>query len=214
MNRRTLALGLALLPLLAWAVDEPEVTEDGLVRVPSNPKVGVYRAPDVPFARYQRISIGSIPVKFSRNFERTNPRLKEADLERLRGDVVRMYREELVAELVERGGYDLTDSADPDVLRIDPAIVDLDISAPQAGKVPGSRTFVRTTGSMQLVAELRDAASGVIVARIIDYEKSRDEGHLQPADPVSNADELRRLFASMARQTRGALEVAKNRRAP
>lgn len=214
MNRRMLALGLTLLPLLVRADDESEVTEDGLVRVPSNRKVGVYRAPDVPFARYKRISIGSIPVRFSKNFVLTNPKLKEAALERLRGDMVRMYREELLAELVKRGGYPLTDSTDPDVLHIDPFIIDLDISAPEAGTVPGSRTFVRTTGSMQLVAELRDAASGVIVARIIDYEKSPDDGHLQPADPVSNADDLRRLFASMARQTRAALEVAKNRRAP
>src|SRR6185436_11350573 len=169
MHRR-LVFGLALLAMLARAEDPPEVTEDGLVRVPSNRKVGVYRAPDVPFARYRRISIGSIPVVFRKNWEKDNPRLKEADLERLRGQLVRIFREELIAELVKRGGYVLTDAADADVLRLDPSIIDLDITAPDAGNVPGVRTLVRTTGSMKLNLEVRDAASSVTVARIIDYE--------------------------------------------
>jgi hypothetical protein len=214
MDRRTFAWSLVLLPLQLRAADDPEVTEDGLVRVPSSRKVGVYRAPDVPFARYRRISIGDIPVAFRKNWVRNNPQLKESDRERLRGELVRMYREELIAELVERGGYALTDATDADVLHVDPAIIDLDISAPDAGTVPGSRTFVRSAGSMQLKVELRDAASGVTVARIIDYETARDDGHLQLANSVTNADDLRELFASVARYTRAALDVAKTHREP
>jgi hypothetical protein len=214
MDRRSLALSLLILPLLTRAAEAPEVTEDGLVRVPSSRKVGVYRAPDIPFTRYRRISIGDIAVAFHKNWYRKNPQLKEADRERLRGQMVRMYREELVAELVKRGGYALTDSTEPDVLHIDPSIIDLDVSAPDAGTVPGSRTFVRNAGSMQLTVELHDAASGVTVARIIDYETARDTGHLELADPVTNAQDLRELFTNVARYTRAALDVAKNRREP
>ena len=214
MDRRMFAYSLALLPMLARTEDTPEVTEDGLVRVPSSRRVGVYRAPDVPFARYRRISIGSIPVVFRKNWDRKNPQLKEAERETLRAELVRMFRQELIAELVERGGYQLTDSTDPDVLRIDPSIIDLDISAPDAGTVPGTRTFVRTTGSMQLNVELHDAASGVTVARIIDYEKGREDRELQLANRVTTTEELRLMFANAARYTREALNVAKARREP
>src|SRR5436190_19670145 len=86
MDRRSIAFGLTLLPLLARTESAPEVTEDGLVRVPSSRKVGVYRAPDIPFARYRRISIGDIPVAFKKNWDRKNPQLKESDRERLRDE--------------------------------------------------------------------------------------------------------------------------------
>ena len=214
MDRRTFTTCLAMISLRAIAADPPEVTEDGLVRVPSSRRVGVYRRPEVPFARYKRISIGEIPVVFRKEWDRKNPQLKEADREQLRAEMVRMFRAELIAELVERGGYLLTDSTDPDVLRIDPSIIDLDINAPDAGNVPGTRTFVRTTGSMQLKVELRDAASGVAVARIIDYEKARDDGHLQLSNRVTNTEDLRLMFANAARYTREALNVAKTRREP
>ena len=214
MNRRTFTSCLALLSLPAFAADPPEVTEDGLVRVPSSRKVGVYRRPEVPFIRYKRISIGDIPVGFRKEWDRKNPQLKESDREKLRAELVETFREELIAELVERGGYPLTDSTDPDVLRVDPSIIDVDISAPDAGTVPGSRTYVRSTASMQLNVELRDAASGVAVARIIDYEKAPDTGELQLTNRVTNAEDLRDMFANAARYTREALNVAKTRREP
>jgi len=214
MDRRTCTWMLALLPVRAWAEDTPEVTEDGLVRVPSSRKVGVYRAPGITFTHYRRISIGDIPVAFRKNWDRKNPQLKEADREKLRADLVESFREELIAELVERGGYSLTDSKDPDVLRIEPSIIDVDISAPDAGMVPGSRTYVRSTASMQLKVELRDAASGIPVARIIDYEKSPETSELQLTNRVTNAGDLREMFANAARYTREALNVAKTRREP
>ena len=75
-------------------------------------------------------------------------------------------------------------------------------------------TFVRTTGSMQLNVELHDAASGVTVARIIDYEKGREDRELQLANRVTTTEELRLMFANAARYTREALNVAKARREP
>jgi hypothetical protein len=206
-----LVLGLALDAGLVRAAP-PEVTEDGLVRVPSSRKVGVYRAPDIPFTQYRRIKLDSISVSFSKNWLRTNKSLKEADRERIRAGLVRDYREELTKELVDRGGYALTDDASADVLLVRPAIQDLDISAPDAGMNPGTRTLVRTAGSMTLVIELRDAASGVVVARIIDYEQARELHELQSANQTSNEAEARIAFANAARHTREALDVAKTER--
>ena len=205
------ALGLTL--GAGWVrAAQPEVTEDGLVRVQSSRKVGVYRAPDIPFTQYRRITLDGIAVSFSKNWLRINKNLKEADRERIRADLVRAFREEMTKELVDRGGYALTDEASTDVLRVQPSIQDLDITAPDAGLTPGTRSFVQTAGSMTLVIELRDAASGVVVARIIDVERARETRDLQLANQTSNDVEARIAFANAARHTREALNVAKTER--
>jgi hypothetical protein len=192
--------------------DAPEVTEDGLVRVPSSRKVGVYRAPDVPFTQYRRIRLAGIPVSFSKSWLRTNRNLSEADRERIRADLVRGFREELAAELVGRGGYALTDESTTDVLLVQPSIEEVDISAPDAGMTPGTRSYVHMAGSMKLVIELRDAASGVVVGRIIDLEHARELHELQFANQTSNDAEARVAFANAARHAREALNVARTQR--
>ena len=50
-----LVLGLSMVLASTLTQAAQDVTEDGLVRVPSSRRISVYRAPDVPFHRYQRI---------------------------------------------------------------------------------------------------------------------------------------------------------------
>jgi hypothetical protein len=91
---------------------------------------------------------------------------------------------------------------------------DLDLSAPAAGTAPSSRTYTRSAGSMKVVVELRDAASGVLIGRIIDYEKTREFQDPQPANQGTNLEEFRLGFANAARYPREAIHVAKAERPP
>jgi hypothetical protein len=211
------AAGLLVLMAVALAAPgrEREVTEDGLVRVPSSRKVGVYRAPGITFSQYRRIVIEPIPVAFKRAWERRNADVPSGVRERMQADFSRMFREELIEELVERGGYALAEDLTPDVLRVDASIVDLDYVVPDTSGTPGVKSYVRSVGSMKLVVELRDASSGVLVGRIIDYEKAREYDftrELQRADPVTIAREAGISFGNAARFTREALNVAKTER--
>jgi len=208
------ALFLVLLCGAAMAQVLSDVTEDGLVRVPSSIKAGVYRLPDATFAQYRRVMLAPASVAFRKNWDRkTSDRLdtglKPSERQRIADDMARMFHEELVAEVVERGGFTLAESPAPDVLLIEPAIHDLDLTAPDAGSKPGSRSYVRTAGSMTLVLELRDAASGVTVGRVIDYEKARETRELQL---VNQNEEARIAFANAARYTRSAVNIAKTER--
>jgi hypothetical protein len=135
--------------------------------------------------------------------------LKPSERQRLADDMASLFHAELVAELVERGGFTLAEAPAPDVISIEPAIIDLDLTAPEASNTPGSRSFVRTAGSMTLILELRDAASGVTVGRVIDYEKARETRELQM---VNHNTEARIAFANAARYTRSALNIAKTER--
>ncbi len=211
---RTLALCLALVCSAAVAQVVSDVTEDGLVRVPSSRKAGVYRLPDATFAQYRRVMLAPASVVFRKNWDRKNldrlnTGLKPSERQRIADDMALAFHEELVAELVERGGYALAEAPAPDVLLIAPAITELEITAPDAGSTPGSRSFVRTAGSMTLIMELRDAASGVTVGRIIDHEQARETRELLL---VSNITEARIAFANAARYTRSALNIAKTER--
>jgi hypothetical protein len=216
-----LAAAMLACVALAQAAPQPEVTEDGLVRVPSNRRVGVYRAPDVTFAHYRRIVIEPIPVAFKRDWNRRNPEVTAADQQRMQSEFSQSFRAELIEELVDRGGYGLAEDPGPDVLRIDASIVDLDYVPPDTTSAAGSKTYVRSAGSMKLVVELRDAASGVLIGRIIDYEKAREQDYLrsgdftrdmQRADPATLAREAAIAFGNAARYTREALNVARTER--
>jgi hypothetical protein len=214
MAIRTLMLSLLLLCGAAEAQVIPDVTEDGLVRVPSSIKAGVYRLPDATFAQYRRVMLAPASVAFrknwdSQNLDRLNTGLKPSERKRIADDMAQAFHEELVAELVERGGFALADAPAPDVLLISPAITDLDITAPNASSTPGSRSFVRTAGSMTITVEMRDSASGVTVGRIIDYERARETREFQL---VNHLAEARIAFANAARYTRSAVNVAKTER--
>ena len=214
MNLRILVSFLALLCSAAVAQVVSDVTEDGLVRVPSSRKAGVYRLPDATFSQYRRVMIAPASVAFRKNWDRQNldrlnTGLKPSERQRIVDDMALAFHEELVAELVERGGFALAEAPAPDVLLIAPAITELEITAPDAGSTPGSRSFVRTAGSMTLVMELRDAASGVTVGRIIDHEQARETRELLEVNHIAEA---RIAFANAARYTRSALNIAKTER--
>jgi hypothetical protein len=216
MAIRILALILIVFGAMAQAqsgadadVTGGDASEANLVRVPSGPKAAVYRDPDVPFSRYQRLEFGQITVKFRKTWERSHHEMKPEDIEKIRGDLARSFREELYRELVERGGYPVAEAPDQDTLRIVASILEVDIAAPEAGNVIGQKTYIRTAGSMKLVVEFRDAASGVLVGRIIHFAQAREYEKQQLASQVGNADEFRRGFATAARYTREALNVAK-----
>ena len=195
--------------------EPPETTEDGLVRVPSNSRAGVYRAPGVPFARYRRVIIGAtIPIEFRKGWARAHREVTPKDVEEIRGDFARAFRTELDDELVKRGGFAVAAHPAPDVIRIDATVTQLDLSAPTAGNTPSGRTYTRNAGSMKVVVELRDAASGVLIGRIIDYEQAREFQEPQLVNRVINLDEFRAGFARAARYTREAISVAKTERQP
>jgi hypothetical protein len=215
-----LALGL-MICATGMAGDYSDVTEDGLVRVPSTRKAGVYRAPDVKFAHYQRVMLSPALVAFRKNSgydssarigSAIKQRPRPSERERISNDLMKYFHDELVAELVERGGFILVEEPGPDVIRIDPIITDLDITAPDAGTTPGQRSFVRNAGSMTLIVNLYDATANVPIARVIDIEKGREFHDLQVADQVTNAEEARVAFANVARYTRSAINVAKTDR--
>ena len=80
-----------------------------------------------------------------------------------------------------------------------PAIVNLDVSAPDL-KTPGrSRTYTANAGSASLYMEMYDSVTGQILARAIDFKEARDTLGFQWATSSTNRQEARRVLKEWTR---------------
>jgi hypothetical protein len=188
-----------------------ERTDDGLVRVPSRASGGVYRAPGVSFTRYKRIILEPATIEFAATWRDNHPEVTDGDVTRIRNEAIKLFREEFTRDLVERGTYEFADSPGPDVLLVTPRVVDLDIAAPDAGNDAGTRSYTPGPVKMQIAGELRDAATGALVARVITFEGQNRYGfnEMRLANRATNAHEMRLGFAKWSKLVHEALHVAK-----
>ena len=111
-------------------------------------------------------------------------------------------------ELGEKGGYEIVEAAGPDVLRIAPHIIDLDIYAPDLNSSVNSRSYVRSAGRMTLKLQLIDSETGDLLAEASDRREAPDRGYAQWANRVSNTAEARNLLKSWAKALRARLNEA------
>jgi hypothetical protein len=93
----------------------------------------------------------------------------------------------------------VVDTQDYDVLLLRPAIIDLDISAPDTLSAGRSRTFSASTGSATLYIELYDSVSGQILGRAADRTNIRNNmGTVTWSNRVTNSADARRMFSRWA----------------
>ncbi|HEX6639265.1 MAG TPA: DUF3313 family protein [Steroidobacteraceae bacterium] len=188
-----------------------ERTDDGLVRVPSRAAGGVYRAPEADFTGYRRIMIEPPTIEFVTDWREDHPEVDDKELARIRNETVKLFSEQFARELVDRGPYEFADSPGPDVLRVTPRIVDLDIPAPDAGNEVAQRTYTPGPVKMQVTGDLRDSASNVLLMRVIVFE-GQDRyafDELRLANRSTNAHEMRIAFGKWSMMVHEALNVAK-----
>ena len=205
-----MACGLAIIAAAAGApllAEEkvPEVTHDGLHLVPDSKVAIAWVRPDAELDGYDKFMIGEVEVAFRQNWLRDHKRqniysVTPKDMEKIKQAAAELFREVFVRELEADGGYPVVDAADAGVLRLRPAMVDLDVAAPDTGRQPGRmRTFVTSAGSAALFLEIYDSVSGEILARVLDRQAARGAGHVMHyADKVTNRNEAEKILAGWA----------------
>ena len=76
-----------------------------------------------------------------------------------------------------------------------PAILDLDITAPDTRSARRSRTYAASTGAATIVIELFDSWSNQIIGRGVDRQAAgRPGGGLSWSNRVTNTADARRVF--------------------
>ncbi len=192
--------------------DDAEISFDGLVRIEASNVAAAYIDPEADFSVFQRVAILDPFVTFRSNWQRdvnrsrSRGRIRASDMERIKADVASLFKEVFTERLEADDGIEVVVFADYDVLLLRPAIIDLDITAPDMRTAGRSRTYIASAGAATLYIELFDSLSGNIIGRAIDRRASRIPGRAAWAGRVTNTAEARRMFRGWADILRDFLE--------
>jgi hypothetical protein len=200
------------IPLSVFAEESAGTSFDGLKPVEGAAVAMAYIDPEADFSAFTRVMILEPYVAFRSNWQRDQNRrrsrnISARDMERIKADVASMFREVFTQNLQADDGFEVVDEADYDVLLIRPAIINLDITAPDVAAAGRSRTFTASAGQATLYIELFDSVTGTIIGRAADAQAARSGGGTMTwNNRVMNRAEGRRMFSGWANQLRSFLD--------
>jgi hypothetical protein len=152
----------------------PDVTEDGLYRIADSKMAVVYIEPDADLARYQRIKLLGAYVAFKKNWERdqrsrsTNKlKITSKDVEKIKTDLAQEFHA-IFKKTLEDGGYAVVEESAEDVLLIRPAIINLDVNAPDTPHGGRTSAYTASAGEMTLYLEIVDSVTGDLIVKALD----------------------------------------------
>lgn len=188
---RWLAIAFAALFVAGAAVGEAQVDGSaaagspvGLVRARSNHFDEVYLRPGADFRGYTKVMVVATQVTFAK---RWLSNLNEQRIAVLQGttaaeagqiaEVMRSGLRDSFANLFESAGYEVVGAPGGHVLGVSLRLADLHINAPSTvtNALP-SRVYTPNAGEATLILELRDTATGTLLARIIDRRITATRG--------------------------------------
>ena len=175
----------------------PDVTHDGLERIEGSRVARAWVKPGVDFSQYTHVGLLDCTVAFRRNWRMSHSGVRTRDMERIKSDLANEFRTVFTQEL-ENGGFPVVDAPDDHVLLIRPAIIDLNVAAPDTNSAGRSDSFTASPGQMTLVIELFDSVSNEILARAIDRRTARNVGNIRWTTRGTNRDAARRILRSWA----------------
>ena len=196
----------------ALAQEAEGISFDGLKPVEDSSVAMAYIDPEADFSVFSRVMILEPFVSFRSNWQRDQNRnrrrnIRASDMERIKADVASLLKEVFTQRLEADDGFEVVDEADYDVLLLRPAIIDLDITAPDTMSAGRSQTFTASAGAATLYIELFDSVSGTIIGRAADRQATRNAGgNVTWSNRVMNTAEGRRMFGRWADQLRSFLD--------
>jgi hypothetical protein len=215
-----LGVSLALACPVAFAATEPpaEVTNDGLHLYKQTKQRVAYVRPGATFTQYKRLALIDCYVEFSKewvkdyNRDQRDPsrQIRDSDLDRAKKALQTDFKKIFTEELQQGGRYQVTDSGGPDVLVLRPALINIQVSAPDLMSPGRSTTFVQSAGAMTIYLELWDSASNTILARVIDGKVDPDL-YGQRSSSVTNRAAADRMMQSWADELRSRLDLVRGK---
>jgi hypothetical protein len=223
-NRRNLAafgsiLVLALLATgCAVSTQKPE-QQDGLVQQPSRGFDAVYLRPGVDFRTFNDIVLKPVEVSFDKDWDPNSTqrdlsrRLSQEDIQKMRDEMAKTFREIFVKEL-ESSGYKVADQSGADSLIAAASLNDVYVNAPDKMAPGRSRTYTMESGRMTLLLELHDSVSGQLIGRVVDRKIGDNFGRLEITDSVTNSADFRRAVSDWAVRLRKGLDTLRSSALP
>jgi hypothetical protein len=196
----------------------PETTPEGLVLQKNTKSRVVYMKPGATFTQYNRVAILDPLVEFEKDWQKDynssrrslEGRVSDKDIERMKAGLAAEFKKIFTKELQDKGGYQVVNTAAPDVLVLRPALVNVEVNAPDL-MTPGiNATVVRSAGQMTLLLELWDSETNTLLAQIMDAEADPDTIAKQ-ANRVTNKNAADRILRDWAHELRVRLDEIKGK---
>ena len=216
-NKISLIIIALLLSLTAispvWAKKKlPEFNDEGMELVKNSDLATVYADPGADLSVYKKVMLMDATVAFKKNWKRDQNRgvsmkVKDSDMVKIQEEVAELFAEVFTKEL-ESGGYQMASAAADDVLLVKPAIVDLDVFAPDIQSSSRTNSYSESAGEMTLNVELFDSITNDKIAKATDRKRDNRRGYMQWRTSVSNRADARRMMSDWAKALRSALDEA------
>jgi hypothetical protein len=212
-----ITLGLVSVSAIAKDKEElPEFTVEGLKRVHDAKGMAlVYADENADLSQYDRVYLVEPYVAFKKNWQRDQNRgaaamkVRTSDMDRIKVNVKELFMEVFTEEL-QQGGYELANERAADVLIVKPAIIDLDVNAPDIRSAGRTNTYASSAGSMKLYLELYDSETDDLLAKALDAKADRDHGFMQWQTSAANRQAAKRMMKPWAEALRTGLDRARD----
>ena len=206
----------AMLAMGCVTTPAPEQSPDGLQLKYQSSSTIAYQKADVNFSEYDKVLILPSQVAFKKNWARDynrdqtsfSNRIKDEDVIKIKTKVALLFDEIFKEEFSKNGSASLVQEATTGTLILKPAIVNLDVNAPDLPTAGMTKTYVQETGEATLFLEIYDGVSGEILARIMDDEIVGDKGYMQWANRVTNTADAKQTIRKWARTLNEKFEKA------
>ncbi len=194
----------------------PDVTVDGLHLVPDSRLAVVYAEPGADLTPYKRVQLLDAYVAFKKNWERdqrsrsaSSFRVSSKDMEKIKNSLAEEFQT-VFKEALEEAGYEVTDESGEDVMIVRPAIIDLDVNAPDTPRAGRTNSYTSSAGEMTLYIELYDSVTGDIIAKALDRKADRANASFYTwTNSVTNRAAAQRILKGWAKILVTALNEAR-----
>lgn len=207
-----LALAALLLPCATLASDAPpDVSEDGLHRVTDSKWGLVYEDPEADWTPYTKVIVLEPYVAFKKNWMRDQnrsrtTRVTQSDMEKIKTRLASEFQEIFHEVLEANDGFPVVDTASEDTLILRPAIINLDVLAPDTLRSGRTTTYAESAGEMTIYMEVFDSVTGHLMAKGLDRKADRATGFMTWQNSASNKQAARRVLTAWAQSLRDALD--------
>lgn len=195
----------------------PEVTHDGLHLVKGTKLRAVWMKPGANLDEYDKVALLACYVAFNKTWQRNYndntvslmDQVTDQDMTNIRDNLAKEFNK-VFTKVLTKGGHEMVTKGGTGVLIVQPAIVNLEVSAPDSNVAGMQQTFSATAGQMTLYMQLYDGKTGDIIARIIDPEVAGDE-FFEIRNSVTNmadAERVLRRWATILNDHLGTLAAA------
>jgi Protein of unknown function (DUF3313) len=191
----------------AFAKDKlPEVDSDGLQLVKDRQVYAAYAKPGTDLSVYDKVMLVDCFVSFVKDWQKDynmdqiglSGRIRDKDAENIQKRLAEEFAKVFTEELTKKGFPVVTETG-ADVLLLRPALINVDVTAPDLQTAGRQGTLVNSAGGMTLYMELYDSATSTLIARVVDPQADNDS-LAQVANRVTNkaaADRILRQWAEL-----------------